>query len=149
MNIEDIQTWVNSLLNASAALTAAGVVKLMDDGSAKREEREAGLKAHGLVITTWEIDAHGLVDSSKAGGAVQTIYVPILVEENVKVNRAAGGTGMVALAAVRHVQAACKGKRSAPASPFVLLPMEPPFKNFGRINGVNQIVVNFAINSML
>ena len=122
---------------------------LADDGTAKREEREAGLKSAGLVITTWEIDAHGLVDVSKTGDAVQSIYVPVLVEENVKVNRAAGGTDMVALEAVRHVQKALSGKRSAPTSPFVLMPMEPPFKNFGRVNGVNQIVVNFTVNSMI
>ena len=150
MNIELIQAWVKSLLDANAALTAALAVKLADDGTyPKTPLREDGLNGKGLVLTVWEPDAEQLLNIATTGTAAQEIYVPVLVEENVSVNRAANGTQMTALEALRHVQSALSGKRPSANSPFVLLPIEPPFKNFGKINGVNRIVVNFSITSTI
>lgn len=150
MNIELIQDWVKSLLDANAALTASGAVKLMDDGTyPKTPSRESALNEGGLVIVVWEPDGGQLLNMGTTGTGVQEIYVPILIEENVTVNRTPStGTEMPALEAARHVQAALSGKRPAANSPFVLLPVDS-LKRLPPFNGVQQVLCMFSINSAI
>jgi hypothetical protein len=144
MNLWDVQPWVKSLVIAHPQLAAVDVLE--DDGTyPKTPERERILSEKGLVLVIWEIESDGLADFARGGTLLHDLYVPVLVEENVKVNRTTSGRQMPALQALQYVLAAGSGRKPAPTSPFVLQPMDPPFKNFGKVNGVNRLVANFTL----
>lgn len=154
MNLWEIQPWVKGLIQANASLSAAGVTVLEDDGTyPKTPGKEDALATKGLVIIVWDIMSDGLNDVAQTGFASHDIHVPVVIEENVKVNRAAGGSQIVATKALQLVLESVSGKRpTMPASrksPAVILPMDPPFNNFGVINGLRKIVVNFGLNTTL
>src|ERR1044071_5199110 len=99
MNLGEIQPWVAQLLRANPTINALGDIAataavgkrivLEDDGTyPKTPLREEILQTKGLCIVVWQIQADGLADQSRAGTVVPEIYVPIVIEENVKVNRA-------------------------------------------------------------
>ncbi|MFM8357365.1 MAG: hypothetical protein ACKOET_02295, partial [Verrucomicrobiota bacterium] len=80
--------------------------------------------------------------------ALVEVYVPVIVEENVTVNRSADGTGIIAERAMRHVMEAVLGRpdpRVAGQRAFEL--MDPPFRNFGLVGGVQRLVVNFTLQT--
>jgi hypothetical protein len=148
VNLWEVQPWVAELVSASPALPDD--IILQDDGTyPKTPQREELLRTKGLVLIVWQIESEGLGDVSAAGLAKHDLYVPVVVEENVKVNRAAGGTGIVAEKALQYVLSACTGKRPSATSTEVLLPMDPPFKNFGTVNGVRRIVANFVLGTTI
>lgn len=146
MNLWEIQPFVAGRLTASSTLT--GIDVLQDDGTyPKTPLREEKLQTKGLVLIVWEIDSEGLVDVAQTGFGVHDIYVPVVVEENVKVNRSDTGTKIPALKALQFTLTAVSGQRSSPASRHVFLPMDPPFKNFGKVNGINRLVANFVLRT--
>lgn len=148
MNLHLIQPFVANLLKTApslAAVHAAGCI-MEDDGTyPKTPTREAKLSTKGLVLIVWEIQSEGLIDVSQTGLAAHEIYVPVVVEENVKVNRAASGLNIPATQALQFALQAVSGKR--PSSSEVFLPMDPPFHNFGKVNGVNRLLANFVLNT--
>ena len=149
MNLEAIQAYVAARLSAAASL--AGVPVAQEDGTyPKTPAREEHLRTKGLMLLVWQIEPGSVVDSSPTGAAVVEVYVPVIVEENVKVNRAAGGTGIHAEQAVRHVIQAVTGRpdpRVGANRGFELL--DPWFRNFGCTGGVQRFVVNLSIQITL
>ena len=148
MNLWEIQSFVGNLLSASPKL--AGVPVLKDDGTyPKTPEREKALNEKGLLLIVWEIESDGLADQSITGVAAHDIYVPVVIEENVKINRAEGGTGIEATQALQFVLEACSGKPRPSLPNRGLVLMDPPFRNFGKINGINRMVVNFSLRAFV
>lgn len=145
MNLEQVQAYLVQRLQGAAALS--GVPVLTEDGTyPKTPQREDALRTQGLALIVWQIEPGSVVDSSPTGAAVVEVYVPVIVEENVKVNRAAGGTQIPAEAAVRHVIQAATGRpdpRTAGNKAFEL--MDPWMRNFGCVGGVQRFVVNLVL----
>lgn len=146
MNLWEIQSFIVGLLKSSALLSKA--VVLADDGTyPKTPEREAALRDCGLCLIVWQIESEGLHDASPPGPSSHDVYVPVVIEENVSVNRSDKGTGIVAEQALQYVLAACVGQPKSALPNRSLLPMDPPFKNFGKVNGVNRLVANLSIRA--
>jgi hypothetical protein len=151
MNLDEIQSWVKDLIAAHPLLAPHSSVILLDDGTyPKTPDREKLLKDKGFAIVVWEPDSEGLDDLSQRGMATHSIYVPVVIEANVTKNNGTGGTGIKPLRAVQYVLAACSGKRpSVQQSNQALVPMDPPFKNFGHVNGNSTIVVNLELQTTI
>jgi hypothetical protein len=146
LNLADIQPFVVSLLKASVPLQAA--VVLADDGTyPKTPDREKALRDTGLCLVVWQIESNGLEDHTSSGFASHSVYVPVVIEENVTVNRSDRGTKIIAEQALQYVLEACVGKPKSPLPKRSLTPMDPPFKNFGTANGIQRIVANLTLRT--
>ena len=125
-----------------------GVPILADDGTyPKTPGRESALAGPGLVLIVWEIESEGLVDASDAGLAAHDVYTPIVIEENPTKCRGAAGVQIEAEKVLQYVLEAIAGKPSTPRQRFVV--MDPPFKNFGKVNGVRRLVVNLSVRTFV
>jgi hypothetical protein len=144
LNLWEIQPFVVGLLTGSDNLKKA--VVLADDGTyPKTPDREKTLRETGLCLIVWQIESHGLDDFTFSGPAVHSVYVPVVIEENVMFNRSDKGTKIVAEQALQYVFEACVGRPKSPLPNRSLVPMDPPFKNFGTVNGIQRIVANLVI----
>jgi len=134
MTLYEIQSTAAQLLQAHAPLANATIVT--DDGGYPNiPAREKALRESGLVLIVWPIESDGLTEMDpRLGFALHDVQQYIVVEENVSVNRGQNGTGIIAEKAVQHIFEALIGKPKE--TPF--LPADPPFKNFGKIQGVNK-----------
>ena len=144
MKIDELQEYVQDLLEAHDKFSAVPVTVALDDGSyPKIPEREAALREKGLCLTVWRVESLGLKTASLSGVFGQFIHLVVVIEENSKVNRADGGTKITAETALTYVQEAITGnpKGGAPNEP--ILPSETPFDHMGTVNGVRTIIVNF------
>lgn len=145
VNLWDVQGSLVALLQATTEL--AGVTVIADDGTfPKTPGYESALKTKGLVVVVYRIDAERTVYASANGVTEMAILVPVVVDENVKVNRTQGGTN---ISADRVIQRVLEGVCGKPASglPFgTFYANTPPFKNFGVVNGIWRMVANIAIN---
>lgn len=145
MKIEDIQQYLVDRLSSFPALD--GVPVLPEDGTfPKTPSREESLRSKGLLLIVWQIEPGGVIDTSATGAAVVEVYVPVIVEENVRVNRSDSGTGIVAERAMRHVISAVTGNpnpREGSGRTFVL--MDPWFRNMGCQGGVQRFIINLVI----
>lgn len=149
MNLEDIQQAVYDLVIDAVSLatvSGAGCI-IQDDGTyPKTPTREEKLNEKGLVLTIWQPDAREVVSSSEGGFFTHVVYVPVVVEENVKVNRSLTGLTITALQAVRFVMQAVAGERVRCKSPFVFKVDESkPWDNLRMVNGVQRFLVNVEI----
>ena len=145
MNLWEIQPAVVSLLEADSRLS--GVPVISDDGTyPKTPGRETALAGPGLVLIVWEIESDGLIDASEAGLAAHGVYTPVVIEENPTVNRGGTGINIEAEKALQFVLEDISGK-AAGSRRFIV--MDPPFKNFGKVNGVRRIVVNLSLRSFV
>jgi hypothetical protein len=145
LNLWEIQPAVVALLGADPRF--AGVPVIADDGTyPKTPGREAALAGPGLVLIVWEIESDGLVDASDTGLAAHEVYTPVVIEENPTTCRAETGVKIEAEKALQWVLEDVAGK-AAGARRFVV--MDPPFKNFGKVNGVRRIVVNLSLRSFV
>jgi hypothetical protein len=146
MNLWEIQPFIVGLLQASTKLQNA--VVLADDGTyPKTPEREKALREKGLCLIVWQIESGGLNDHTSAGPASHDVYVPVVIEENVTLNRSDNGTQIIAEKALQYVLEICVGKPKSPLPNRSLVPMDPPFKNFGTVNGIQRIVANLMIRA--
>ena len=145
MNLWEIQPAVVALLQADSRFE--GVPVIADDGTyPKTPGRESALAGPGLVLIVWEIESDGLVDASDTGLAAHEVYTPVVIEENPTTCRADSGVKIEAEKALQWVLEDVAGK-AAGARRFVV--MDPPFKNFGKVNGVRRIVVNLSLRSFV
>lgn len=145
MNLWEIQPAVVALLKADSRLE--GVPVIADDGTyPKTPGREAALAGPGLVLIVWEIESDGLVDASNTGLAAHDVYTPVVIEENPTACRAESGVKIEAEKALQWGLEAVAGKASGNRR-FVA--MDPPFKNFGKVNGVRRIVVNLSVRAFV
>jgi hypothetical protein len=145
LNLWEVQPAVVALLQADTRL--AGVPVIADDGTyPKTPGRETALAGPGLVLIVWEIESDGLVDASNTGLAAHDVYTPVVIEENPTINRGTSGVGIEAEKALQFVLEDIAGK-AAGQRRFVV--MDPPFKNFGKVNGVRRIVVNLNLRSFV
>jgi hypothetical protein len=144
VNLWEIQPFIVNLLKASSRLEKA--VVLADDGTyPKTPERERALRESGLCLIVWQIESEGLADTSISGLSSHDIYVPVVIEENVIANRSDKGTGIVAEQALQYVLETCVGKPKPAMPRRAIVPMDPPFKNFGTVNGIQRIVANLSL----
>jgi hypothetical protein len=142
MNLEEIQTYVASLLTAAPAL--AGVPVQLEDGSYPRTpEREQALATAGLVLTVWEVESGGVADMTPDGTVFHLAVARVVIDENQEVCRN-GGVNIRAEKAVRLVMETLTGADPGGAGRHPFLPLDPPFQGFGKIDGVNRWVVSFA-----
>jgi len=145
LNLWEIQPAVSSLLQADSRFE--GVPVIADDGTyPKTPGREAALAGPGLVLIVWEIESDGLVDASNTGLASHEVYTPVVIEENPTTCRTETGVNIEAEKALQWVLEDVAGK-GAGARHFVV--MDPPFKNFGKVNGVRRIVVNLCVRTFV
>ncbi|MCL4181763.1 MAG: hypothetical protein KJ072_29015 [Verrucomicrobia bacterium] len=134
-----------ALLQADTRL--AGVPIIADDGTyPKTPGRETALAGPGLVLIVWEIESDGLVDATEAGLAAHDVYTPVVIEENPTVCRADGGVKIEAEKALQYVLEDLSGK---PPGSRRFVVMDPPFKNFGKVNGIRRIVVNLSLRTFV
>ncbi|MCL4179165.1 MAG: hypothetical protein KJ072_15665 [Verrucomicrobia bacterium] len=134
-----------ALLQADTRL--AGVPVIADDGTyPKTPGRETALAGPGLVLIVWEIESDGLVDATEAGLAAHDVYTPVVIEENPTVCRAEAGVKIEAEKALQYVLENLSGK---PANGRRFVVMDPPFKNFGKVNGVRRIVANVSLRTFV
>lgn len=145
MKLADIQSTAKSLLEAHPGLL--GVPVLADDGSyPQTPDREAALKTEGVVIILWQINTGELKDTTRPGRFAQTVEMPISVEENQAVNLGGDGLGIKAETIVQEILTALSGKPSID-DPF--MPANPPFANFGKVDGVNQWIINITAQNRI
>jgi hypothetical protein len=143
MNLENIQSTAKTLLEAEAGLT--GVPVLADDGTyPQTPNREAALATEGIVIIIWQIMGADLTDQVRGRGRhSELVELPITIEENRAVNLSTTGLGFAPEKAVRITLSALCGNPSD--DPFS--PGNPPWANFGNVDGVSQWIVNLNIKS--
>lgn len=142
MNIDDLQSYVVTTLEAYSPLSTAAIPVISEDGTYPATEGlERGLADKGIAIVVWQIESDGIVDVNRSGLSSQSVMVPVVIEENRKVN----STGISAEKAMRYVMQALAGKPSCdpPEEPFTLA--DPPFKNFWTVNGIRRFVVMHSI----
>lgn len=156
MNLEDIQPNALAAIARIFEVQAAGVPVLLDDGSyPKVEGREENLRTKGICITIMPIRFDELTDSTRSGVAVEEIILDVLIEESVKVNRAASGTGVSCEKAIRLIREGISGRpnvtvpnqpnTSAPFTPFRYDGFWGPETN----NGTRQAAVFFRVKSFI
>lgn len=143
MYLDEIQPYVKGLIDPYPAW-GGKVSTIIDDGTyPKLPGLEQIFASTGLAIIAWRVDPIGLKDRAETGACNILVHVPVLIQENVRTNRGANGTGITALRAVDYVMNAVAGKPSGP--PFTpILPHEDPFADFGVTGGVWTILVNFV-----
>lgn len=144
MNIEDVQPWAVSLLVGYPPLAAVSV--LADDGTyPKTPGREKALTESGLALVVWQIESAGIVDEVGNGTTIESVLIPVVVEENVAVNGGTTGTGIACAKALRFVREALVGRRWPTERGTIIHPSGMPFRNFGTVNGVQRIVAFFEV----
>ena len=142
MNLEDLQSSVDTLIDGDATL---GVIpRVLDDGTYPLlTSIHDPLRDYGMVLIIFRTENVGLVDTSLEGTFAYLASVHVIIEENVAVNRAVSGRPTTEKV-TRLLGNLLKGalEESSPGSG--LLPMDPWFKNFGNIDGIQRCVVNFT-----
>lgn len=157
MKLALIQSSASDALNRIFEVVQTGVTILLDDGSyPKTDGREEALRDVGLCIIVTEPDAKERLDQARGGLAKIESGFHVVIEENVKVNRASSPF-MAATEAAQIVMEGLVGRPAvsapnqpntdAPFMPFML--DDPPYSNFGTTNGVRQIVVNFTVQTII
>ena len=145
MKIANVQSTVKTLLQAHPVLATVPIV--LDDGMGEaNKDRVAALKAQGLCLLVWRVESGGVVTVSRTGALVQRLAFFVFVEENVAVCRGADGLNIHHEDATEHVMAALSG---APVGPERIQLEDPPFDNFGKVNGVNRMLVNASVELTL
>lgn len=147
MNIEDLQAVVAARISGvtGTGQVLFGAVVISEDGSYPQTPgREQALAAKGLLLLVWQVESEGLEEDLDDGSFRHSVSIHVVVEENQAVNRAAGGTGITAAKAVRLIMERVSGSGEGKPGRTAIGPMDPPFKNFGKVNGVNRWVVSFT-----
>ena len=145
MNIEEVQPWIAGLLREYEPL--ASVTVLVYDGTyPKTPGREDALRKGGLVLVVWQIESDGLIDDHPKGAAIERLNLAVVIEENVAVCRVAEGRQIPAEKALRLVREAVVGAKRSGEPGTVLRSGDPPFHNFGNLNGVQRLVVLLALD---
>lgn len=142
MNLEDLQTEVDALLGAD--VTFASIPRVLDDGTYPLlQSIHDPLRDYGMVLIIFRTENVGLVDTALEGTFSYLASVHVIIEENVSVNRAIPGRPTTEKV-TRLLGDLLSGalEESSPGSG--LLPMDPWFKNFGNIDGIQRCVVSFT-----
>jgi hypothetical protein len=157
---DQIQAFVKSRIESHPAIVGIpwqlgtaqipGGVTLDDGLYPKTPGLEAQLSTYGLAIVAWRIGCFGLKDVVLTGTANELIHIPVVIQENEKVNRTPANfpnaTGLVAERAAEYVKQAVSGfpliRGSNKFTPIVL--WHEPWEDFGILNGLRTIVVNFV-----
>ena len=145
MKLEEVQSTAKGLLDKHAPLT--GISILADDGTyPQTPNREAALATEGIVIIVWQVTGADLNDKIRSSSRhSQIVELPISVEENRTVNQSNTGLKLSAEKAVRLTLSALCGKPDD--NPFT--PANPPWANFGNVDGVSQWIINLTIKSTI
>jgi hypothetical protein len=156
MNLEDIQTNAFAAISRIFEVSSSGVPVLLDDGTyPKVDGREEYLRTKGVCIIIMPIRFDELTDSVRSGFAAEEIILDVLIEENVKLNRSAAGTGVSCEKAIRLIREGISGRPnvSAPNSPNSDAPFTP-FRYDGFWgpefnNGARQAAVFFRVKCFI
>jgi hypothetical protein len=147
MNLEELQDWLVTRLDdvTDTGGILEGAVVIKEDGSyPKTPAREEALSSPGLALIVWQVESEGLDEVLADGTFKHVVGIHVVVEENQAVNRGENGTDIAAEKAVRLVLERVTGGGDGATGRQAIEPMDPPFKNFGKVNGVNRWVVSFA-----
>lgn len=145
MNLELLQSYVAGLLAAEPVFSAAGLAVgtgiILDDGTyPKIPGREAALRTLGLCLTVGDPD-YGMADSVRGGTSKVLCDLVVGIEENVKVNQSATGTGITFHKAIRLVIQSVIGRPGGSESALAHIQTI----NHGIENGVRLATVRFVI----
>ena len=145
MNLGEVQDYAFQRLTADTALTDASVI--LEDGSFPMTPGvEDALKTTGLAIIVFQIEAVSARSVTPSGQTVITVECPVIVQENQKICRAAGGAGITADEAVQLVQERILGSGSLVNAQQRFRAARNGFENFGKLNGLNCRYVGFEID---
>ena len=133
-------------LCAKELWNASGAAQTKAAGQDKKGKKTKGWGKPGLVLIVWEIESDGLIDVSETGLAAHDVYTPVVIEENPTVSRSETGIGIEAEKALQYVLEEVAGKAGGSRRYIV---MDPPFKNFGKVNGIRRMVVNLSLRSFV
>lgn len=138
MNLSAVQPAVAAILQAAPAL--AGVPVVQDDGTGEATPaRMTALKAEGICLLVWRVEAGQILGHSRTGTMTQELLVFVFVEENQTVCRSETGLNVRCDDVAQAVMAALSGAKVGPER---IQLADPPFDNLGKVNGVNRILVN-------
>lgn len=142
MNLEDLQTSVDTLISGDATL---GVIpRVLDDGSYPLlTSIHDPLRDYGMVLIVFRTENVGMVDTGIEGTFAYLASVHVIIEENVSINRAVVGRPTTEKV-TRLLGNLLKGSLGDNNPGSGLIPMDPWFKNFGNIDGIQRCVVNFT-----
>lgn len=149
MKLHEVQPFVADAVANVREFVAAGLsinsgIFIEDGTYPKTPKLEETLERCGLAIVVWQVSAIPSIEESPFGTAVFDVFLPVIVEENVKRNRAHGGTGITDEMAAELIMGAVVGLKEPGANagtrPFRLLDLT--FKRFLMQDGVSRIAVN-------
>lgn len=148
MKLEGIQLAAYTALVAGLAGTSIPI--LMDDGTFGLSPAHEGLLggSPGCVVTIWQIEGDSLlaITDRKSGECRIKVFLPVVVEENPTVNRG-NGTDKTSEEMVRLVMEALQGKPTANYNHERFMLDDPPFRNMGKVDGIQRWVVQFTIEN--
>jgi hypothetical protein len=149
MNLEEVQPFVTATLRAASTL--AGVPVLEDTGERQTNGREVALRTKGACVIVWPVESDSVQSVGRDGTLTLDVRIPVTCEEAVAqaANTAQGGLGVPALKLARLVMQAASGRpalrpRGGTAN-HCLVPADPPFTNFGTVEGVRLVVVFLSL----
>lgn len=149
MNLEDAQAAVAALLPLHPLLAAVPVI--VDNGTyPKASTREGYLRSNGLVFIVRQVDGVSSVDTAQNGVSAYEFGITVQIEEDVKVNRSSGGTGIEIQKAVRLVMESVCGKPAnsqLPQTPFSI--DQAVFNSSGVVEGLQVATVSFNKTSFV
>lgn len=155
MTLSELQAGVISLLSGHGFIAQRLIPVVADDGNyPKIPAREDALTVKdtddptvtkGLVVVVWEPECDGKVTESKSGLLKTRVGLHLIVEENQQVNRGDRGFGVTAWEVLEECQKALLGRPGHGPLDEPILAADPPWDNFGRVNGVNRLVANFVV----
>jgi hypothetical protein len=156
MNLWEIQTYVAGVLRAHSKIAAqpggrVAIPVLEDDGGyPKIPDMERHLRREGLVLVVWGIQNNGLHGDNENPSLMDLdVYVPIVIEENVKACRSRTGVNVPAEQALQWVFEALLARPTKVGIQTTIRPFSSPFQNFGKIGGVNKIMANFVLRTFI
>lgn len=144
MNIEDVQTTAESLVNGISTISSNSISVILDDGSwPLTPNREAALENDGICIIIWEPTSGVPSDSivSKRRNIYET-ELPITVESIPAVNFSTDGLNIKPDLLVREILSALSGKPDNDG----FEPASEAWTNLGDVAGVSMRVINLAHN---
>lgn len=148
-HIDTVQSALVAALQAYAPL--ANVPIVAEDGSyPKLPAYETAINLQGLVIIVWEPTGEPLHQESRQGAPViLKNYIPVVVHENVAVNRAAGGTNIKMQTAVKHVIQCLHGLSTGAGKKAVYLAADAPYETLKTEHGIKATIINYISETII
>lgn len=152
MRYDEVQPWTAALVAGVPSLD--GIPVVLDDGDFTRSaEYEAALAPKttgpsGVCITVMKPETVGLVEQMPVKGVLLLkVIVPVVVDENVSLNRGTGGFNKTAEYVVHELMVNLVGKGDSNWAPEGRLHLSStPIMNVGKYEGIWRVVLMLQIH---